>query len=392
MKHGLQLLLIPCLGLLSFRSMGMANNYVSVSCGQEHVVIKSDYAEGLPPLDKSSDFYLQNYGQTNECRLKSGDVVRVRLRFEFNTENYTQQSWVSVWFDRKKWLSGTNVEVTGPDDVRADSIDISADGTRMCTVHGPIFGSGTDGGAEKKETPVCKFVAREQLPKLIDTNEPERLDVSERPLAPPTIPLGKGNPLCKIMAALDQSTVNSGVSLGGHLWLNFPAGHPIRIQQAPGSIGQEWAVSNQVDIDNSGASRHVYYRLQSMGYWENYDIYVVLDDAGYQRFLHTTMTDEDLLKNAETVWPMDWSAHPNRLEANKIIDALAISLSINGNLSEKVDIPDKQARIIPFAYRDQTYLLLSSNQSSEGLGFVVTPHPAGNFDQVCVFRAGVTNF
>jgi hypothetical protein len=130
-----------------------------------------------------------------------------------------------------------------------------------------------------------------------------------------------------------------------------------------------------------------------MGYWEHYDIYVVLDDKDYQRFLLTKMTDEDLLENAETVWPMDWSGHPNRLEAEKNMKGLVIPLSIDGGPFEKDDIPDNQVSIVPFAYEDQTHLLLSNNQSkSDAMAFVVKPHPHGTFDQECVFRAPITNF
>jgi len=392
MKHEFRLLLILCLGLTSFRSMAMANNYVSVVCGQKHVLIKSDYAEGLPPLDKPTDFYLQNYGQANECRLKSGNTIRVRLGFEFYGERHAQVSWVSVWFDRKKWISRTSVEVSGPDDARADTIDIGADGIRVCWVHGPIGGSDKGGGDGKTQTPLCKFVARSESSKAIDIHEPARLDSSDNPLVPPTILLGQKNALCRTMAALNKNTLKSGAEPVEHLWLNLPTGQPIRIDPSPGSIGQEWAVSDKFDIDNGGATRHVYHRLQLMGYWENYDIYVVLDNAGYQRFLLTAMTDKDLFENAESVWPMDWSGHGHRLATSKIIGSLAIPLSISENLSEKEDIPLNQSKIIPFSYKDQTYVLLSSNQSSAGLGFVVKPHPAGAFDQECVFRAGVINF
>lgn len=388
MKYGLRSCLLLCFGLASFHSMAMATNYVSVSCGQQHVAIKSDYFEGALASANSSRFYLRNYGQANECRLKSGHVVRVRFGFGFYGESQNQRSWVSVWFDRKKWLSTTDVEVIGPNDVRADSIDISAQGVEVCTAHGPMM-SDADDGSGKKQTPVCKFTAREQLSNAVDAKEPRQLDASENPLVSPTILLGWGNPLCKAMSALNQDTLKSGVELGGHLWLNFSAGQLIRIRQEPGSVTREWAVSDKIDIDNSGADEHVYYRLQLMGYWENYDIYVVLDDAGYQRFLRTAMTDKDLLESAEAVWPMDWSGHPNRLEASRIMDALAISLSRNENLIEKVDMPDNKVRIFPFLYHGQTYLLLSQY---DGLGFVVKPHPAGKFDQKCVFQAGITNF
>jgi len=392
MKLEFRLLITLCLSLTSFRSMAMANNYVSVVCGQKHVLIKSGYAEGVPPLDKPTDFYLQNYGQTNECRLKSGDTVRVRLGFEFYGERHAQVSWVSVWFDRKKWISRTSVEVNGLDDARADEIDISADGIRVCTVHGPIGGSDEGDGDGKKQKPVCKFVARSDLSNVIDTHESERFDPSNNPLVPPTILLGREDTLCKTMTALNKDTSRSGVELVEHLWLNFPTGQSIRIDPSPDSTGQEWAVSDKFDIDNGGGIRHVYHRLQSMGYWENYDIYVVLNNAGYQRFLLTAMTDKDLLENAESVWPMDWSGHGHRLATGKIVGSLAVSLSISKNSSEKEDIPLNQLKITPFSYKDQTYLLLSSNQSSDGLGLVVNPHPAGAFDQRCVFRAGVTNF
>jgi hypothetical protein len=395
MKHGFRLFLVLCLGLVSLRSMAAADNYVSVNCGKEHVLIKSDYAEGLPPLANSSDFYLKNYGQTNECRLKSGAIVRVRLGFEFHGERNAQVSWVSIWFDRKKWLSSMKVEVDDAEDIRAHTIDVSASGISICTVHGPIGQADDENNGDKKQTQatMCKSIKRSQLSKSIDTNETKLVDASENPIPSPAILFGRGKTLCEKMIAINKKTLISGVEPVEHLWLNFPTNESLRINPEPGSSGKEWAISSQIDIDNGGTFSHVYRRSQSMGYWEHYDIYVVLDDKDYQRFLLTKMTDEDLLENAETVWPMDWSGHPNRLEAEKNMKGLVIPLSIDGGPFEKDDIPDNQVSIVPFAYEDQTHLLLSNNQSkSDAMAFVVKPHPHGTFDQECVFRAPITNF
>lgn len=385
MKCGFQLLFAACLCLTSFRSIAMAFNYVSVSCGQQHVVIESDYAEGTP--SDYASFYLENYGQANECRLKSGDIVKIRFGTEFDY-HVSQQSWVSVWFDGMKWLSRTSVEVTGSSDVRADSIDISANGVKLCSLRGPLIIALDE--TDKKQKPLCKFIRRRQLTNVVDDKEPAKLDTSAYPLVPPTILLGQNSSLCKAMAALDQNTWKSGVELGGHLWLNLPVDERIQFS-GPITPGAEWIVRNGIDLDNGDAGRHAYHRSQLMGYGENYDIYVVLDDAGYRRFMHTAGSDQDLLKNAEAVWPADWSGHPDRLEARKNMGSLVISLSISQDSTKKIDIPDDQVRIMPFSYRDQTYLLLSNNAGSN-LGFVIKPHPAGKFDQECVFRAGLTNF
>ena len=377
--------------LMSPHAAAMASNNVTVNCGTQHVVIKSDYAEGLPPLAKPTDFYLQNHGQTNECRLKSGDVVRVRFGFDYDAIHYSQTSWVSVWFDRRKWLSREAVEVKGSDEPRAASIDVGVDGVSVCTVKGPILIPAGEDPVEQK--PECKLIEREGLPSQVDTKEEKSLDATERPILPPQILFGENSGLCWKMAAVDEDTFNVGVSVGRNLWLNYPEGQSYRI--GAWSIQNGWEVDDAIDIDNSGTSRHVYHRSEPVNAWGSFDLFVVLDDAALIRLKQIGMTDDNLLKLAVAVWPLDWSKQTDRLSAQKNVGSLVTMLSLGDDASHGVDMPDQWMLIRPFPYKSQTFLLLSQNApggENNDLAFIVKPRSNGTFDEICAFKEQEFNF
>jgi hypothetical protein len=388
-KRAFRILLALMLGTVSAHAMAEAGNYVAVSCGAEHVSIRSDYVEGAPPQGKPADFNLQNYGQTNECRLKSGDVVRVRFGFDSNPFHDTQHSWVSVWFNRKNWLSHQSVEVGSPNDTRADSIDISADGVKVCRVYGSILGSGDDGDDGKKVAPWCVVSAPSELSKTIDSAEPELLNASSQPRLPPTILVGHNDALCQHLAAVGEGSSSSRAEPVEHLFLNLPDSELIQIRGGvPGKGGEETSVA---DIENAGSARHVYSYNRSLSAYHTYGAFVVLDEKGYQSYLKTPQSHDDLLRNAEAVWPMDWSGHGDRIEAEKNMDKLVLSLWVPDSDGGKEDLPDDDLSITPFTYDGDVYLLLSAAQDLAN-AFVIRPHPAGKFDQVCAFSPGQPNF
>jgi hypothetical protein len=394
MRYGFCLLPIVCLCFISLRAMAMASNYVSVNCYKQHVVITSDYAEP-PPTSNPDGFDLSNYGQTSECKLKSGDIVRVRMGFDYDSDHYDQYTWVSAWFDRMKWVSKVNVEVESPTDPRAERIDISKDGVKVCTVLGPILSDNDENDAQQQK-PSCKYTARTQLADVVDSKEPEHLDSSDNPLNPPDVLFGHDNSMCESMAAVNQGTRLNGDDPVAHLWLNFPDGTPIRVWQSKKPNDRGWYVDERSDFENTGSRRHIYYTPVGLSYYKNYDLYVLLDDEGYRKYLESKETNNDLLKYAEVVWPQDWAGVTERLNFRKEIDGLpgrlAITLAIKDGSSEKISLPVSNVSISPFKYKGEMYLLLANRGEGGGYAFVIRPHPKGKFDQVCTFAPGVPNF
>jgi hypothetical protein len=128
-----------------------------------------------------------------------------------------------------------------------------------------------------------------------------------------------------------------------------------------------------------------------MGDWEDYDIYLTLDDADYRMLRKAAVTDEDLLRYAKSAWPVDWLRQSDRAKASKELSKLNLKFLTSGQPEGEVSIPANHLHIVPFSYASRTYLLLFDALSG-GAAFVVKPHPGGKLDQVCVFQAGEVNF
>jgi hypothetical protein len=122
---------------------------------------------------------------------------------------------------------------------------------------------------------------------------------------------------------------------------------------------------------------------------------VVLDDAALIRLKQIGMTDDNLLKLAVAVWPLDWSKQTDRLSAQKNVGSLVTMLSLGGDASHGVDMPDQWMLIRPFPYKSQTFLLLSQNApggENNDLAFIVKPRSNGTFDEICAFKEQEFNF
>lgn len=391
MRLELRLFVFLGLALVCAQATATASNFVWVGCGVDHVEVKSDYSEAPAALDDLAGAALVNYGQESECRLSSGDVVRVKFGFDFRALSSSQTSWVSIWFNRKKWVSRRNVEVEGPNEPRAASIEVSAEGVKLCMLQGSILALDDDDDAGNA-APKCTQIPRSHLPHSVDVHEPKQLDESEKPLVPPVILAGEHHALCRIMARTDPAVREHGISPASHLWLNFPTGNPVRIDHPSALKAKAWMESDvAVDLDNSGLPRHVLYRSQSMGYGEDYDIYLTLDDADYQRLSKQAVTEKALLKIARSAWPVDWLGQQDRVKASKQLDKLDLKLPMADQPESEVSIPANHLHIVPFAYASRTYLLLFDALAG-GDAFVVEPHPGGKLEPVCVFQAGAVNF
>jgi hypothetical protein len=378
MRYSSYIFLILFLYLAGFRAMAMADNYVSVNCNAGHVVITSDYAEP-PPVDNPGVVNLANYGQASQCRLKSGDIVRVRMGFDYDAYHYDQNTWVSAWFDRMKWLSKVNVEVIGTDDPRAKTISIDKSGVTVCTVFGSIL---LDDDNKNTKTPSCKYTGRAKLANIVDVKEPAHLDHSHDPLNPPVIVVGKQKALCEAMAAVNKDTRLNGAEPVEHLWLNLPEGQLIRVWSNVRMNRSGWFASTRSDFENNGLERHIYYRpVASTAYTK--DLYVLLDNDGYNKYLKAGKSVEPA-KYAEAVWPTDW-ARPSSSQSPGVV------LAIDAGSGEKITMLVNHISISPFKYKGETYLLLS-DEGDDPYAFVIKPHAKGGFDQVCAFTVGTPNF
>jgi hypothetical protein len=391
------------LGLLFTFSRAYATSsvYVKVSCNAHEAIIVTGIAgdDGSNTVYdektntfvvdigvSNSEFFLKQSNESNECRLGGGHVVRVRYGIQEPNFNNTQDAWVSVWFDRKKWISREMVEWTMGDALRASSIHVGEEGITLCQVPGSVFDSEPETANQK---PSCAKTQSTLLATKPDVREPELLvDTVWRP-GESKITLDHESKLCEAM-------YHGGNDISaGEIHLHFPDGAALRRTPDKDNVKlQKLAVADQFsmyDIDNSKSSRYVFYAPRS-GIYFDYDQYVIFDESGLQRYANSPKKWDDLVSNALAVWPEGWAGccSDRKLLTKPDSDLSSLTL-LTDDHGGSTDLRMGFLHISPFRFKQQTYLLLRDDDDPY-MAFVIKPGAANTFEQVCAFKKDQPNF
>lgn len=321
-----------------------------------------------------------------ECVLSEDTVVRVRMGlgvFHEGEGGADPPQWVSVWVNRRKWISHQQLGGFGERNVVAD-VKVRADGVRICE------------RSESESESACRAwtLPRSELPETADTAEYP--SSGNRPRAGTIRVRESATHMCNTM--LDQKE-----RVYGHAaWeIRPPVGSTVEFPPAS-DLGITLDVhldsvyrEERFDANNDGVE-DIVLSIHPATHAQDADVYFRVDADRYERLAQSKRTMNDFVHEALFTYPFGWAdccrtaPYVDGADNNYLDSRLPFTNAFNGT---DIHWRPRYTHLVPFVYEGTTYFIVSTFDSwSRNVTYVVKPLADDSFKRICMFERVERNF
>jgi hypothetical protein len=322
-----------------------------------------------------------------ECVLADGTSVRVRMGLgafrPYGEGAADPPQWISVWVNRRKWISHQQLGGFGERNVTAE-VKIRADGVRTCE------------WKERESGDACRAwtLPKSELPDAVDAAEFPR---SGKRVRTGTIGIREGTSrLCSAM--LNRKEGNLGLAA----WeITPPAGSITEFPpSSPVALTLKVADNNTYreelfDANNDGVE-DIVLSVHPETHAQDADIYFRVDPDSYYRIVQSHRTMNDFVREALFTYPFGWAdcchgaTYVEGSDNNYLDSRLPFTAPFDGT---DAHWRPRYLHIVPFVNDKTTYFLVSTVDSwFRRFTYVVKPLPDDSFERVCLFERVEPNF
>ena len=280
--------------------------------------------------------------------------------------------WLSLWIDRRKWLSRLNVGGHCADTVLKE-IRVTPEGMRVCI--GPELAKNVSNEAD-----ICEEHKAAELAQAIDAQE-FPLDSDSPAEGTIVLDYAEDAGFCRNMIAPDVN------KFGLAYWHVRPPKPLDRTLELWPKDGDDYT-RNHFDIDNDGRDEMVYgyHPLSRVGESDTY-----FSAPARDADLAAPKRAWELALTSPYVFPSRFRTCDGKVcGAEQAYNDGELELRHARNMDKALKLSLSFVHATPFIWHGTTYFTISSALDAENLA-VLRPHPTG-FDEVCVFRRIPQNF
>lgn len=378
-------------------------DYVDVSCdpGKQRVTIQLNalwnedpdlgWHGSIRPKTGSltrQEFRVSSQIDYGECLISPGKLVRIKMSAgvarEYGMCGGDPEGWLSVWVDKRKWLSRHQVAgrcTTNP----MSRIVISSTGMVLCSkkIDNPLD------TAPESVAESCETIPGSRLAKNRDLAEYPVSTATRPEVGTVVIEHGKDTALCRDMLKAKRN------EFGRAKWtVDLPADANRGLSDAQDHGLYEYSghfSRNLFDIDNDGKTE-VVYGFHPSNHAHDADTYFVSPGKKLDA-VWPTISETDLWKDRPYVFPNS-HGHCQTQPCGQADEDGELRLQSPSEKEGKgIAYRFRYLHVGPFVWQGSTYFLLQSSDSSTQLiSAVVKPTKGSKLEEVCIFRTVDDNY